>query len=119
MKYCPTNKCTVISCSYNTYITIYLCSDLKLENIMLNDVKNQIKIVDFGLSNTWSPESPLHTHCGSPEYAAPELFISGRLYGPQVDLWSLSVTISHMILSLIYTNVSYSQRRNFLRYGIG
>ena len=44
---------------------------------------------DFGLSNVQLPGSLLQTHCGSPEYAAPELFIPGREYGPEVDVWSL------------------------------
>lgn len=60
-----------------------------MENIMIASNKSQIKIVDFGLSNIWTPDSPLRTHCGSPEYAAPELFVIGRNYGPEVDLWSL------------------------------
>ena len=45
--------------------------------------------LDFGLSNSTKPGSLLQTHCGSPEYAAPELFIPGREYGPEVDVWSL------------------------------
>ena len=44
---------------------------------------------DFGLSNVWTRDSALQTHCGSPEYAAPELFVVGKTYGPEVDLWSL------------------------------
>ena len=45
--------------------------------------------IDFGLSNAAKPGALLQTHCGSPEYAAPELFIPGREYGPEVDVWSL------------------------------
>ncbi|XP_018395817.1 PREDICTED: hormonally up-regulated neu tumor-associated kinase-like [Cyphomyrmex costatus] len=64
--------------------------DLKMENIVLQDErKEQIKIVDFGLSNIYASDDPLRTHCGSPEYAAPELFVVGKRYGPEVDLWSL------------------------------
>lgn len=44
---------------------------------------------DFGLSNKCSLNELLQTHCGSPEYAAPELFIAGRRYGPEIDIWSL------------------------------
>lgn len=68
-----------------------LHSDLKMENVMLNTFQTQVKIVDFGLSNIFSEENPLRTHCGSPEYAAPELFVEGKHYGPEVDLWSLYV----------------------------
>lgn len=71
--------------------------DLKMENIMLQDArKEQIKIVDFGLSNIYTSDNPLKTHCGSPEYAAPELFIIGKKYGPEVDLWSLGVILYGM-----------------------
>ncbi|XP_048510147.1 serine/threonine-protein kinase MARK1-like isoform X2 [Athalia rosae] len=71
--------------------------DLKMENIMLQDArKEQIKIVDFGLSNIYTGDNPLKTHCGSPEYAAPELFVVGKKYGPEVDLWSLGVVFYAM-----------------------
>jgi len=46
--------------------------DLKPENLLLDDNKN-IKIVDFGLSNTYKENELLKTACGSPCYAAPEV----------------------------------------------
>ena len=48
-----------------------------------------LSVADFGLSNLWKADEPLHTHCGSPEYAAPELFVVGKTYGPEVDIWSM------------------------------
>ncbi|XP_051176274.1 serine/threonine-protein kinase MARK2-like isoform X2 [Leptopilina boulardi] len=72
--------------------------DLKMENIMLQDSQHlRIKIVDFGLSNICNNNELLKTHCGSPEYAAPELFIDGKKYGPEVDLWSLGVVFYVMV----------------------
>ena len=47
--------------------------DLKPENLLLDHSKN-IKIVDFGLSNTYKKNELLKTACGSPCYAAPEVF---------------------------------------------
>ena len=42
---------------------------------------------DFGFSNSYDWSSALTTCCGSPPYAAPELF-EGRPYkGPEVDIW--------------------------------
>lgn len=52
--------------------------DIKPENLLLDDFKN-LKIVDFGLSNTYKKGEKLQTACGSPCYAAPEL-IKGKEY---------------------------------------
>ena len=45
-------------------------------------------VLDFGLSNMFAEGQLLHTHCGSPEFAAPELFYDRHDYGPEVDAWS-------------------------------
>ena len=52
--------------------------DVKPENLLLDEFKN-LKMVDFGLSNTFKPGEKLQTACGSPCYAAPEL-IRGKEY---------------------------------------
>jgi 5'-AMP-activated protein kinase catalytic alpha subunit len=57
------------------------------------DDQNNIKLADFGLSNTMRDGFFLKTSCGSPNYAAPEV-ISGKLYaGPEVDVWSCGVIL--------------------------
>lgn len=66
--------------------------DLKPEN-MLIDFDKGIKLVDFGLSNTYKSDELLKTACGSPCYAAPEM-ISGEKYkGTTVDVWSSGVVL--------------------------
>ena len=42
---------------------------------------------DFGFSNRFTLDSPLSTCCGSPPYAAPELFEGKEYQGPKVDIW--------------------------------
>uniref|UniRef100_A0A3Q2NYN8 non-specific serine/threonine protein kinase n=1 Tax=Fundulus heteroclitus TaxID=8078 RepID=A0A3Q2NYN8_FUNHE len=73
--------------------------DLKIENFLL-DEHNNIKIVDFGLSNTLKPDSLslelLSTQCGSPAYAAPEL-LAHKKYGSKVDVWSIGVSVFAML----------------------
>jgi serine/threonine protein kinase len=70
--------------------------DLKPENLLL-DHKQNIKIVDFGLSNTYKPGELLKTACGSPCYAAPEMIAGKKYEGLKADLWSCGVILFAMI----------------------
>lgn len=70
--------------------------DLKPENMLL-DWNNNIKIVDFGLSNTYKKGDLLKTACGSPCYAAPEMIANKAYVGLDVDIWSCGVILFAMV----------------------
>jgi 5'-AMP-activated protein kinase catalytic alpha subunit len=57
----------------------------------------KIKIVDFGLSNTYKTGETLKTACGSPCYAAPEMIAGKRYFGSHVDIWSCGVILYALI----------------------
>jgi serine/threonine protein kinase len=66
--------------------------DLKCENILL-DRYNNIRVIDFGLSNQFSDECPqLKSACGSPPYAAPEM-VKGQPYAQDADIWSAGIVL--------------------------
>uniref|UniRef100_A0A8C7YIX5 MAP/microtubule affinity-regulating kinase 3 n=1 Tax=Oryzias sinensis TaxID=183150 RepID=A0A8C7YIX5_9TELE len=89
----------IVSAVYYCHQKNIVHRDLKAENLLL-DADSNIKIADFGFSNEFTEGSKLDTFCGSPPYAAPELFQGKKYDGPEVDIWSLGV--------ILYTLVSGS-----------
>lgn len=97
--------------------TIGICHrDIKPENLLMDDYNN-LKIVDFGLSNTYSADQTLKTACGSPCYAAPEM-VAGKTYaGLPADIWSCGVVLFAMVCGYLpfedpQTNVLYKKILN-------
>lgn len=75
--------------------------DLKAQNILLDDHGNA-KIADFGLAAEMVPGQLLSGCCGSPNYAAPELWNAGAQYqGPEVDVWSCGVVLYALLTSTL------------------
>lgn len=74
---------------------------LQAENLLLDADKN-IKLADFGFSNEYTPGVPLSTWCGSPPYAAPEIFEGKQYDGPKADVWVSSVFNQLFLLLLKY-----------------
>lgn len=70
--------------------------DLKPENLLLDDEMN-LKIVDFGLSNTFRQGELLKTACGSPCYAAPEMIAGKKYDGGKSDIWSCGIILFALI----------------------
>lgn len=55
-----------------------------------------VKIVDFGLSNTYKEAELLKTACGSPCYASPEMIAGKRYKGLNSDIWSCGIILYAM-----------------------
>jgi len=71
--------------------------DIKLENFLYESPESDhLKLIDFGFSKVWAPNTKLHLSCGTLAYVAPEVL--GQSYTSQCDLWSLGVTVFILLL---------------------
>lgn len=52
-------------------------------------VHAEIKLIDFGLSEFFSPFEPMHELVGTPLYWAPECFHQN--YGKEADIWAIGI----------------------------
>mmetsp|Transcript_127018 Transcript_127018/g.270864 ORF Transcript_127018/g.270864 Transcript_127018/m.270864 type:complete len:510 (+) Transcript_127018:66-1595(+) len=76
--------------------------DLKLENLLLKDKglpiqQNTLKLIDFGLSERFTPGTiSLKGIVGSCSYIAPEV-LTGKAYSEACDLWSCGVILYMLV----------------------
>ncbi|NWV34545.1 PASK kinase, partial [Grantiella picta] len=71
--------------------------DIKDENIVIAE-DFTIKLVDFGSAAYLEPGKLFYTFCGTIEYCSPEV-LSGKPYcGPELEMWSLGITLYTLVL---------------------
>ena len=76
--------------------------DIKPENILLDKQKNNIKLIDFGLSHIITKKNELlKTKCGSPCFVAPEVIKGDTYDGLSADIWSCGIVLYFMLVGKV------------------
>jgi len=66
--------------------------DIKLENYLYDSPdSDHLKLIDFGFSKIWKPNTNMVLSCGTLSYVAPEVL--GQNYTSQCDMWSFGVIV--------------------------
>ena len=69
--------------------------DIKPSNMMINSEENVVKIIDLGLAA--DAQDLCTDRCGTARYVAPEILQKQPYDATKADIWSLGVSIYHML----------------------
>uniref|UniRef100_A0A8C5S1S4 PAS domain-containing serine/threonine-protein kinase n=1 Tax=Laticauda laticaudata TaxID=8630 RepID=A0A8C5S1S4_LATLA len=79
---------------------------LRSRNILHRDIKDEniiiaedftIKLIDFGSAAYLEPGKMFSTFCGTIEYCSPEVLSGNPYSGPELEMWSLGITLYTII----------------------
>ncbi|KAF5836219.1 Pkinase-domain-containing protein [Dunaliella salina] len=72
--------------------------DLKPQNLLIDRVRNELKLADFGLARAFGVPVRAYTHeVVTLWYRAPEVLLGSKTYSLGVDVWSIGCIFAEMI----------------------
>jgi serine/threonine protein kinase len=74
--------------------------DIKLENILINEQKNRVKVIDFGYSIVFQTKHTkflMSRPCGTECYFPPEFYHRLQFECDKVDIWCLGIVLYNLV----------------------
>ncbi|XP_060254397.1 PAS domain-containing serine/threonine-protein kinase isoform X16 [Ovis aries] len=95
-----------LHCRQILYLLVAAVVYLRSESILHRDIKDEniviaedfsIKLIDFGSAAYLERGKLFYTFCGTIEYCAPEVLMGNPYRGPELEMWSMGVTLYTLI----------------------
>ncbi|VDN08487.1 unnamed protein product [Thelazia callipaeda] len=93
---CKSLFAQIVSAVFHMHSKDIVHRDIKAENVIISK-PGWVKLTDFGFACKVIPNKFLSTFCGSPAYAAPELFNKKKYFGKSVDIWAIGILLYFML----------------------
>jgi len=74
--------------------------DVKPPNILIDQNKKQLKLIDWGLAEFYIADKPYNLRVSTKYYKGPELLSNDRLYDYSLDIWSTGVMFAGIVSQL-------------------
>lgn len=89
--------------------------DIKLENWLYeSEASDHLKLIDFGFSKIWDPDTKMKMSCGTLAYVAPEVL--AKNYTSQCDIWSLGIVVFILLVGYMpFSGSDEKQMRNIAK----
>lgn len=71
--------------------------DVKPQNIMIDPIKRELKLIDWGLADFYHPGEDYNVRVASRYHKGPELLVNLRQYDYSLDLWAVGAMIAAII----------------------
>jgi casein kinase II subunit alpha len=71
--------------------------DIKPQNMIINEAKNELKLIDLGLAEFYHPKQKYSVKVASRYYKSPELLVSYPYYDYSLDIWSFGCVLAEMV----------------------
>jgi casein kinase II subunit alpha len=71
--------------------------DVKPSNVIIDPVTKFIKLIDWGLSEFYLPNTPFHTRVSSRPFKSPELLLDNKYYDFSMDIWSVGCILAGLV----------------------
>jgi casein kinase II subunit alpha len=75
--------------------------DIKPQNVLIDQEKRILKIVDWGLADYYLPNKEYNVRVASRYYKGPELLVNNKYYDYSLDIWSLGCMFAGMVTALL------------------